>query len=48
MCLSRNAYNTQKHKFAGDITEEGVEKQLKEIQKELDKMMYKLYGLNLS
>jgi len=43
MFLSRNTYNTQKRKFTGEITEEEAEKHLKEIQKELDEKVEKMY-----
>ncbi|GAB6161184.1 hypothetical protein JCM12298_03430 [Desulfothermus naphthae] len=37
------AYNIQKHKFEGKITEEEAEKQLEQIQKELDEKVEKMY-----
>ncbi|RKX58619.1 MAG: hypothetical protein DRP29_06230, partial [Thermodesulfobacteriota bacterium] len=37
------AYNIQKRKFAGEITEKEAEKQLEEIQKELDEKVEKMY-----
>jgi len=43
MFLSWNIYNIQKRKFAGEITEKEAEKQLEEIQKELDEKVEKMY-----
>jgi len=43
MFLSWNAYNIQKHKFAGEITKKEAEKQFKEIQKQLDEKVEKMY-----
>ena len=37
------AYNIQKRKFAGEITEEEAERQLEEIQKKLDEKVEKMY-----
>ncbi|SNR68926.1 hypothetical protein [Desulfurobacterium atlanticum] len=35
-------------KFAGEISKEETEKLLSEIQKELDRMVYELYGIEIS
>ncbi len=41
--IFHRAYNIQQQKFAGTITEEEAEKQLEDVQKELDKMVEEMY-----
>jgi hypothetical protein len=44
--IFNRAVDIQKKKFNGEISEEEAEEKLKEIQKELDEKVLKLYGLD--
>ncbi len=46
--IFKEAYSIKKDQFAGSISQENAEIKLNDVQEELDRKVYKLYGLEIS